>query len=380
MGKRYTPADGVEDYCAFLGEALARRGVKLEQVRVAWSDRGWKAALQDLARQAADWRGQRVFFQYTALGWSSRGFPFGALRAVDVLARCGAKVGIVFHEFCRQDSGHFLAQPIRGACQEFVIRRLYARSDLSIFTVPAQMLPWLPANSSKAAFVPIGANISEPPASSAGAIARPALDEKTVAVFSFTPGARQEVEMGEIVRAVKKAQASGKRIHLVVFGSGSDEVRQQMEQALAGSDVRLSIRGMLSAQEISDTLSRADVQLFVRGPVAQTRGTALAGIACALPIVGYAGAAAGTQIEEAGLLLVPYRDSEALAAALARVLGDDQLREGLRRRSLDAHQKYFCWNAIAARYAAACRLDATVAEPFNSAVGSEAAVAGDALK
>jgi glycosyltransferase involved in cell wall biosynthesis len=379
MGKRYTPADGVEDYCACLGQALARRGVKLEQARVSWNDDGWKAALQKLERQATDWRGQWVFFQYTALGWSSRGFPFGAQRVLSVLARSGARVGVVFHEFGRQDSGHFLVQPIRGACQELVIRRLYARSDLSIFTIPTQRMAWLPAHQSKAAFIPIGANIPEPAASAYAANGRePA--QKTVAVFSFTPGPRQEVEIGEIVHAVGKAQAAGLKMHLVVFGSGSDEVRGKMEMAFAGSGVRLSVLGMLAPEEITNALSRADVQLFVRGPVAQTRGTALAGIACGLPIVGYAGSAEGTSIAEGGLQLVPYRDKEALAAALLRVLDDPELRENLRRRSWQAQQKYFSWDAIAAKYAAACRLDSTVPLPLNSALDSPRAIAGDLLK
>ena len=60
MGKRDVPTDGVEDYCTFLGRALAQRGVKLDLARVEWFDRGWMAALWKLWRQSADWRGAWV--------------------------------------------------------------------------------------------------------------------------------------------------------------------------------------------------------------------------------------------------------------------------------------------------------------------------------
>ena len=101
MGKRYTPTDGVEDYCAFLAQALSRCGVKLEPVHVDWNERGWKPALKELAQRCAAWRGEWVFLQYTALAWSSRGFPFGALKALDIVKRAGAKAGVVFHEYGR---------------------------------------------------------------------------------------------------------------------------------------------------------------------------------------------------------------------------------------------------------------------------------------
>ena len=65
MGKRDVPTDGVEDYCTFLGRALAQRGVKLDLARVEWFDRGWMAALWKLWRQSADWRGAWVLIQYT---------------------------------------------------------------------------------------------------------------------------------------------------------------------------------------------------------------------------------------------------------------------------------------------------------------------------
>jgi glycosyltransferase involved in cell wall biosynthesis len=393
LGKRDTPTDGVADYCAFLSEALGRRGVQLEQVRVSWAEDGWSAALRKLEHQAADWRGRWVFMQYTALAWSTRAFPLRALRTVRVLKRSGARVGVMFHEYGHQvGGGSAVIRPVREACQDFVVRRLHALSDLSIFTVPTKKLVWLSAEDAgdaKAVFIPIGANIPEPAGDAhateiAIGLARNLRegDEKVIAVFSFTPGTRLELEAREIVGAVKAARAAGEKVHLVVFGGGSEAARGAIERGLDGSGARVSILGIIPAQQIADTLAQADVQIFVRGFVEQTRGSALAGIACGAPIVGYAGAAAGTPIEETGVVLVPFRDKEALSAAVVRVLRDGALHEELRRRSLLAQQKYFSWDAIAAKYATACGREATVASAVGAAVDAPVAsnVAGNVLK
>ncbi len=41
LGRRDMPTDGVEDYCTFLGRALAQRGVTLNLTRVDWFGQGW---------------------------------------------------------------------------------------------------------------------------------------------------------------------------------------------------------------------------------------------------------------------------------------------------------------------------------------------------
>ena len=152
--------------------------------------------------------------------------------------------------------------------------------------------------------------------------------------------------------------------------SPSDEARPKCavksKAGLAGSGAEIAIFGMIPAEEIAAHLSTADVQLFVCGPVSQRRSTALAGIACGLPIVGYQGLAEGTPIAQAGLCLVPYRDSNALSAALTRVLQHDEFRAELRRKSRAAHAKYFSWDAVATHYLNALG----IAAPAASAVAA----------
>jgi len=98
-------------------------------------------------------------------------------------------------------------------------------------------------------------------------------------------------------------------------------------------------------------LQHADVLLFVRGQISSRRGSAIAGIACGLPVVGFAGPETGWPITEAGFVPVPMGDREGLSVALQRVLSDATLRASLRERSRRAQEQYFSWHAIAARYA-----------------------------
>src|SRR5208282_4617420 len=135
LGRRDFPTDGVEDYCTFLGEALRRQGIELQQMRVPWMEKGWIGALRQLSRDCSTWRGRWVLLQYTALAWSRRGFPFWALAVLAILPRGGAHVAVVFHEPVRQ-RGPGLLQGVRGACQAWVLRRLYGGATKAIFADP----------------------------------------------------------------------------------------------------------------------------------------------------------------------------------------------------------------------------------------------------
>jgi len=75
LGKRDEPTDAVEEYCRYLADSLRAHEVQLEIRRVPWEIHGWSEALNALRLQATGWRDTWVLVQYTALAWSSRGFP-----------------------------------------------------------------------------------------------------------------------------------------------------------------------------------------------------------------------------------------------------------------------------------------------------------------
>lgn len=349
LGRRDEPTDGVEDYCTVLGTALASQEVSLQQVRVDWDKQGWLRALRQLRSDSAHWHNQSVILQFTALAWSRHGFPFGALAALRTLRRAGARCVVMFHEPARQAYGRGWIDRLRGACQDWVVRRLYARSDRAIFADPLDKIHWLPESPAKAAFIPIGANIPPPSSGSPFAPASSSMT-RTVCVFCFSDPPKRDEEIDEIAHAVSAAAMQGIKLRLVLVGRGSQEAKDRTEIALKDVPVEVIVLGLRSAEEVSRTLAGSDAMLCVRGSLYPRRGSALAGIACELPIIGYAGAAQGTPLEEAGVELVQKSDPEALGVALTRVLTDNTLSAELRKKSRCAQEKFFAWDRIASQY------------------------------
>src|SRR4029077_3527169 len=77
------------------------------------------------------------------------------------------------------------------------------------------------------------------------------------------------------------------------------------------------------------------------------------GIACGLPVIAQEGSETAPPITEAGVVLVPPNEPNALGQTLVRVLTDHAYRESLAKRSRNAQARYFSWNVIAAQYAKA---------------------------
>ena len=346
VGRRDEPTDGVADYCAWLGGALGEFGYQQETVRLDWPERGWNAALADLQEKARAWRGRWVLLQYTTLAWSRRGFPLQAPRILAVLRKSGVRCGVVFHDFAPLDGRGMIAS-VREYCQLRVFERLYKQVERAIFTVPVDKASWLPAQRGKAIFIPVGANCPEP----LPAVGSTADEARTIAVYSVTGGANTLPEVADIGYAMRKVSQAVGRLRLIVFGRGSREAESALRAEFANANVDVETLGVLSAEDVSRTLARADVLLFVRGHISSRRGSAIAGIACGLPVVGYAGPETGWPITEAGLVSVSQGDREALSLGLERILSDPALRISLAERSRRAQEKYFSWRAIAARYA-----------------------------
>ena len=354
LGRRDQPTDGVADYCEKLREAGIQRGLAFEPVQLPWEEKGWGLALAEMRKAAVDWRGCWVLLQYTTLAWSRHGFPLRVPRVLEALRQCGAKPGVVFHDFLPLAGSGFIGQA-REYCHLRALRQLYERSDSAIFTVPLNKITWLPSCREKSVFIPVGANCPE----TISRIGEDSPNGKTVAVYSITGGHRTSIEVADIGAALKRASQAAGTIHLLLFGRGSREAEAALRSELAGADVEIESLGILSPTEVHGTLARADVLLFVRGQISSRRGSAIAGIANSLPIVCYSGPETAWPITEAGILAVPFGDREALAAALDAVLSDDTLRRMLAGRSRKAHEKYFSWAAITAEFAATLGANST---------------------
>ena len=349
LGRGQDKADGIQDYCHFLGEALGRHGVSLQISRVDWPHLGWRRALAGLRRDCQSWRGRWVLFQYTALAFSSRGFPLRALAVLRILRKNGARCAVVFHDPFRQ-GGRAALSHLRGEIQEWVIRRMLSFADRAIFPDPLSKVVWLPKNSAKAITIPIGANIPEP-LLSAQADCSEYEAPKAVAVFCLSLDTLVLAEeLKDLSVAAQTACDSGARFRLIFLGHGTEEAREAIAMAFRSMPVDISVLGLLSPQKVTEALSGAHAMLCVRGKLYPRRGSAIAGIACGLPIVGYAGEAEGTPLAEAGILFVPYRDGVAMGKALARVLSNPALALELEEKSRRVQREYYSWDLIAAKF------------------------------
>ena len=349
LGRADTPTDGVEEYCRHLGEALRERGISLAIERLLWAERGWGRALRSLRRRAKGWRGMWVLVQYTALAWSARGFPLRFFRVLHVLKRAGARIGVVYHD-AQPFTGPRFIDRLRNAVQLRAMRRAMDICDFAIFTVPMEKLTWMQSHYTNAIFIPVGANL--PVAGEAAARKSGASEGRlNIAVFSVTGGEFLQKETGEIADAVRFAASRVKNLRLIVFGRNSEEAEAELRKRLDGVPVEIQVRGLLSNEDVVRTMSNCDVLLFVRGPISTRRSSAIAGIACGLPVIAAEGPETSSPIKDAGVAFYSPQKKGDLGEVLLHVLEDEHYRASLAQRSWIAQQRYFSWNVIAARYA-----------------------------
>jgi glycosyltransferase involved in cell wall biosynthesis len=346
LGRRDEPTDAVEEYCQYLGRALRPYEVALEIERVNWREVGWATALRDLRIRAKSWRGEWVLVQYTALAWSMRGFPGRFREVLFALRNGGARIAVVFHDV-EPYPGERTIDCLRRISQVRTMRHASQFADTSIFTVLCEKLSWLRSVHARAAFIPVGANL---PVLAEHSSHHSAKDLLTIGVFGITGGEAGNRETSDIIAAVRFASQRVDRLRLTVFGRHAELREAALRASLRELPVELSVEGVLDEQRVVEELLSCDLLLFVRGAISTRRGSAIAGIACGLPVIAQAGTETAAPITEAGVVFYDPHKSGDLGAVLLRVLQDETYRLELAERSRRAQQQYFSWTAIAARY------------------------------
>jgi glycosyltransferase involved in cell wall biosynthesis len=349
LGRADAPTDGVEEYCRHLGEALREQGISLAIERVLWAERGWRRALRSLRRRAKGWRGMWVLVQYTALAWSARGFPLRFSRVLRLLKRAGVRIGVVYHDVEPFTGARFIDH-LRRRAQLHAMRHATDVCEVAVFTVPMEKLSWLPPHYTHSVFIPVGANL--PIAGEAASRNNIASDGKlNIAVFTVTGGEFMQREVGEITQAVRFASSRVKNLKLTVFGRHAKDAEAELLKQLDGVPVELEVLGLLSNENVARSLSSCDVLLFVRGPISTRRSSAIAGIACGLPVIAAEGPETSSLIKDAGVAFYTPQKKGNLGEVLLHVLEDEHYRASLAQRSWIAQQRYFSWTVIAGRYA-----------------------------
>jgi len=350
LGREDAPTDALEDYCKLLARALHKRGYSLEISRIAWAEQGWRRALRDADKRFAEQRCGWALVQYTPLAWSRRGFPVRFARMIDSLKGAGIHVLIVFHD-PEPFGGGRCRDRLRRRVQLAVMRRAARLADKIVSTISPDRVPWMqdPTIRAKTLLLPVGSNLP----ATLQKTERPGKGIPAIIVFGFSDLAS---ETSMIASVLSRAAVEVGPLHLTVFGRGAKVAGALLLPLLAGSQVELEDFGILEAERASSLLANADVQLFVRSGLSSRRGSGIAGIACGLPIVGFSDAETAFPITEAGVRLVPLGDREGLVRELVLVLKQQTLRDTLRRRNLEATERYFSWDGIADAYLSFLRM------------------------
>ncbi len=348
LGRADAPTDAVEEYCSYLGEALRAHGISLAIERVPWAERGWRRALRSLRRRAKAWKGTWILVQYTALAWSERGFPLRFSRVLRILKAACVRVGVVYHDVEPFTGPRFIDR-LRRRAQLHTMRRTMDLCDVAVFTVPMEKLSWMKPQYTHSVFIPVGANL--PAAGEAASRKNIASDGKlSVAVFGVTGGSSTQGEIGEIVEAIRFASSRVKNLRLTVLGRNSKEAENELRRRLDCVPVEIQVLGLLSSENVARSLSSCDVLLFVRGPISTRRSSAIAGIACGLPVIASEGPETSSLIRDAGVAFYSPQKRNDLGEVLLHVLQDEHYRASLAQRSWIAQQRFFSWTVIAARY------------------------------
>jgi glycosyltransferase involved in cell wall biosynthesis len=354
LGRPDRPTDGVEDYCQYLGKALTDKGASLEILRVQWADSNWRESVREVCDRTEKPAEAWFLLQYTALAWSKHGFPTRVLRLVRQLKEMDARVAAVFHD-AEGYAGNRWRDKIRRAIQIAVMRRLLSLADAAIFTVARETITWLPAEAKNVFIIPVGANLPNPEQAWSAADAK---TEKVpvVAAFSVSSGENGTQEGNDIASAMRCAAQELGPVKLQVLGRNSDVAGARLKNMLKDTAVEVMASGVVSGDEIVRALGQSDVMLFTRGPISSRRGSAIAGIACGLPVIAQEGAETALPITEAGVeLLTKESLPEAFGQALVRILKDRAYREALAERSRAAYKRHFSWSVIADKLIQALR-------------------------
>jgi glycosyltransferase involved in cell wall biosynthesis len=352
LGRPDAPTDAVEEYCRYLAAAMAAQGTSLGITRARWAESGWSAALRELSANFPSETTPWFLLQYTALAWSRRGFSWPFLRVIRHLQKRGGRCAVVFHD-ADTYSGPRAVDRVRRIVQLYTMREALKLADLSVFTIPPLKIPWIAAPSRKTVFIPVGANLPSPEA----AWQKTDANRKSapmIAVFCVTGGAAGVEEITTIADAALVASKRVGPLRILVLGRNSEVAGTQLQEKLGAAPIEVIVHGVVPGDKVAQLLSSCDAMLFVRGPLSTRRGSAIAGIACGLPLIAKHGWETAPPVTEAGVVFVEP-ENNGFGPALVRVLEDRAFQMSLAARSRQAYARYFSWQVIASQFARAMR-------------------------
>jgi glycosyltransferase involved in cell wall biosynthesis len=161
----------------------------------------------------------------------------------------------------------------------------------------------------------------------------------------------------DLIAAFRLVYAKWPQIRLRIAGT-ADAGQEDYAKSLMQSTADLPIEWCGEISHLAAFHDSVCVFAMISEP-AGCPNASLEAMASSLPVVATAVGGAMQQIEDGVTgFSTPPRDVEAMAAALLRVLEDDELRSRMRRASLERVKTHFSLDLMAASYRSVC-FDAT---------------------
>ena len=186
-------------------------------------------------------------------------------------------------------------------------------------------------------------------------------------VAALVPHKGQKYLIDAVATAVQKVP----ELHLLIFGEG--ELRQELEHQIHERRLDRHVRLLGFRADVLSLLKGLD--LFVMSSVTEGLGTSLLDAMAASKAIVATAAGGIPEVVEDGVtgLLVPPRDSAAMAAAIVRLAADPALREQMGRAGLARAREHF---SVERMIAATLAVYADVAGKPHAADSSDPPPAG----
>lgn len=154
---------------------------------------------------------------------------------------------------------------------------------------------------------------------------------------------------GTLLRALALLRDRGIDVGLLVVGDGPERAALEREIAQLGLEDRVHLAGQVA--DVRPQL--AAMRLFVLASLAETfSNAALEAMASGVPVVSTRIGGMPEMLRHGGGVLIPPEDPAALAACIARIAGDANLRERLAAEAQRAAERHFSWESMVQQYRA----------------------------
>jgi glycosyltransferase involved in cell wall biosynthesis len=330
---------GVRDHAVLLAEALAHENVSCSLHWLSRREQSLAAGRSEIRtwarRLGVELNGSQpdvILLHYSVFTYSYRGIPLFVRPTLSALHGSGLPLVTVLHEFAYPWRRGGLRGKAWALTQRALLIRVMRASAAVVVTADfrAQWLAsrtWLPRR--RAVVAPVFSNLPRPTARP-----RPERRSHVIGLFGYS---YEGAAVALVLDALRLLEDRRIRVQLILLGAPGRS-SPAAEAWLAAARMRglarpPSFSGTLSAQDLSDALAACDVLLSAEPSGPTSRKTTLAAsLASGRAVVALDGPRRWSELIRSEAAMVVEPTANALAAALAGLLGDEGLREALGAR------------------------------------------------